>query len=209
MEKHSKSNKDPSMTRGKEKLVTRSDHEIDASERERRKKIKQLFGSLQAMLPHVPKQADKVTVVDETLNYIRTLEETLKDLQKKKLERLQSSSVVPNNSVVAEQVASIPSSPRRKGFQTWTSPNVVVNICGQEAQFSVCSSKNYCLFSTICCVLEKYKIEVVSAHISCDDGRRFYMFQAQVNRDSVKLPGALSAEETFKQAAEEIIRSLS
>ncbi|XP_028781133.1 transcription factor bHLH95-like [Neltuma alba] len=224
MDKHSNSNR-PSMTRGKEKRVTATGHEMDTIHRDRRKKIKTLFDSLQAMLPHVPKKADKVTVVDETLNYIRNLEETLKDLETKKKERLQSSvgsnvgnpSGTSREAFIAEQVASSsptpsPPSPHNNnsvGFQTWTSPNVVVNICGQDAQFSVCSYKNRCLFSSICCVLEKYKIEVLSSHISCDNSRRFYMFQAQVNRDSVQLPGAFSAEETFKQVAEEIIRCLS
>ncbi|XP_054786862.1 transcription factor bHLH95-like [Prosopis cineraria] len=165
----------PSPTRGKEKCVISSSDETDddTAEREKRKKINDLFGSLQAMLPHVPSQADKITVVDETLNYITTLEKTLENLQKTKMQRLLRSSV------------------------------------SNVGHPSVCSSKKWRLFTTICYVLEKYKIEVLFAHITCDNnGRRFYMFEAQVNRDSDQLPGALSAEETFKQAAEEIILCL-
>ncbi|XP_054786863.1 transcription factor bHLH95-like [Prosopis cineraria] len=210
-------------TRGKEKLVSSSGDEVDTAERERRRKINALFRGLKAMLPHVPSKADRIKVVDETLNYITTLEQTLENLEKKKMERSLRSSVSSNaghpsgtsrDAFMSEQVASSSSptpsaSPhgynKPVGFQTWTSPNLVVNICGKEAQFSVTSSKNWCPFSTICCVLEKYKIEVLSAHISCDNGRRFYMFQAQVSGDSDQVPGALSAEETFKQAAEEII----
>lgn len=153
-------------------------------------------------------QADKVKVVDETMSYIKTLEQTLKNLEKKKMERLQSSvSYVGNPSGTsrdtfkAKQEASSssptgPSTPHNNDnkpekviFQTWSSPNVVVNISGYEAQFNVCSSKNNRgLFTNICCVLHKYKIEVLSAHISRDSiDRRFYMIQAKVSNMCVSI----------------------
>lgn len=66
-------------------------------------------------------------------------------------------------------------------FQTWTSSNVILNICGDEAQISVCSPKRPGLLSTICYVLEKHKIEVVSAHIGSDCNRSIYMIQAHVS----------------------------
>ena len=66
-------------------------------------------------------------------------------------------------------------------FQTWTSSNVVLNICGDEAQISVCSPKRPGLLTAICYVLEKYKIEVVSAHIISDSNRSIYMIQAHVS----------------------------
>lgn len=67
-------------------------------------------------------------------------------------------------------------------FQTWTSSNVVLNICGDEAQISVCSPKRPGLLTTICYVLEKYKIDVVSAHIVSDNcNRSIYMIQAHVS----------------------------
>lgn len=66
-------------------------------------------------------------------------------------------------------------------IQTWTSSNVVLNICGNDAQFAVYASKRPGLFTTICCVLEKYKLEVLSAHISSDVDRSVYMIQAHVS----------------------------
>lgn len=65
-------------------------------------------------------------------------------------------------------------------FQTWTSSNVVLNICGEAAQISVCSSKKPGLLTTICYVLEKHRIEVVSAHITSDSNRSMYIIQARV-----------------------------
>ncbi|KAK4284581.1 hypothetical protein QN277_001393 [Acacia crassicarpa] len=219
-----KHNNDTSNTRGKEKGgVTNGTDVMDAAEKERRQKFKSLFAQLHAMLPHVPGQADKVTVVDETMNSIRILEQTLKDLEKKKLERLHSSiagspTATSKEAFISEHGASSSSilnshndqNPEVK-FQTWTSPNVAVNVSGQQAQFNVCSDKNNrCLFTKICSVLDKYKIDVLSAHISCDNNnRRFYMFQAQMSKDLNQPPTSLSAEETFKQAAAEIIQRLS
>lgn len=65
-------------------------------------------------------------------------------------------------------------------FETWTSSNVVLNICGEEAQISVCSSTKPGLLTTICYVLEKHRIEVVSAHITSDSNRSMYIIQARV-----------------------------
>ncbi|KAI9127512.1 hypothetical protein K1719_000505 [Acacia pycnantha] len=221
-----KHNNDTSNTRGKEKGgVTNSTDEMDTAEKERRQKIKSLFAQLHSMLPHVPPQANKVTVVDETMNYIRILEQTLKDLEQKKLQRLHSNvvgnpSATSREAFIAEHVAyssSSTSSPPQNNqnpevkFQTWTSPNVAVNISGQQAQFSVCSDKNNrCLFTSICSVLDKYEIDVLSVHISCDNNnRRFYMFQARVNKDLNQPAVASSAEEIFKQVAAEIIQCVS
>ncbi|KAA8545858.1 hypothetical protein F0562_020691 [Nyssa sinensis] len=114
--------------------------------------------------------SDKSTIVDEAVNYIKTLQNTLQKLQKQKLERLHglttvnydTSMVTPqklamdsreafladhgssssltiagtNNSSTSLSVSQFPTS-----FQTWTSPNVILNVCGKEAHISVCSPK--------------------------------------------------------------------
>ncbi|KAL3538864.1 hypothetical protein ACH5RR_002230 [Cinchona calisaya] len=67
-----------------------SDHEMHIwTERERRKKMRSMFSNLQALLPQLPSKADKSTIVDEAVNYIRSLQQTLQKLQKQKLEMLQ------------------------------------------------------------------------------------------------------------------------
>ncbi|KAF2321136.1 hypothetical protein GH714_034378 [Hevea brasiliensis] len=123
--------------------------------------------------------ADKSTIVDEAVNYIKTLQQTLQKLQKQKLERLQDQG--SNNLAIASTKPSnnVPSVARFPVlFQTWTSSNVVLNICGDEAQISICSSKKHCLFTTICYVLEKHNIEILSAHVSSDCNQSMYMIQA-------------------------------
>ncbi|KAK1578781.1 hypothetical protein Q3G72_033107 [Acer saccharum] len=63
-------------------------------------------------------------------------------------------------------------------FQTWLLLNVVVNVCGDDAQISVCSPRKPGLLSTIFYILEKYNLDVVSAHVTSDSYRRMYMIQA-------------------------------
>lgn len=167
-------------------------------------------------------QADKSTIVDEAVNYIKNLQQTLHKLQKQKLEKLQTATTAftyepttttpqrlvsydiqssreafladqgscstdlasattttpttTNHHVVVDPISTTSHSPVI--FQTWTSSNVVLNICGEEAHISVCSPKKPGLFSTICYILEKHKISVVSAHISTDSNRNMYMIQA-------------------------------
>ncbi|KAJ9159559.1 hypothetical protein P3X46_025062 [Hevea brasiliensis] len=212
-----------------------SDHEIHIwTERERRKKMRNMFANLHTLLPQLPPKADKSTIVDEAVNYIKTLQQTLQKLQKQKLERLQGATafsydptfslICPqkladsreafladqgsNNLAIASTKPSnnVPSVARFPVlFQTWTSSNVVLNICGDEAQISICSSKKHCLFTTICYVLEKHNIEILSAHVSSDCNQSMYMIQAHVNRTSDHFSEAMPVEEIYRQAAGEIM----
>ncbi|KAL5855539.1 hypothetical protein ACOSQ4_005341 [Xanthoceras sorbifolium] len=216
------------------------------TERERRKKMRNMFANLHALLPHLPSKADKSTIVDEAVNYIKTLQHTFQNLQRQKLERLEglatcsagpSTSTAPqkldlNNSreaFLADQVSSgnsstvveatninpsnalsVPPAPYPVSFRTWSSSNVVLSVCGHEAQISICSQKKPGLYSTICYVFEKHKIEMVSALFSSYYTRRTFMIQAKVNRVSDQSPEANNpAEEIFKQAASELISWIS
>ncbi|XP_027348315.1 transcription factor bHLH95 [Abrus precatorius] len=75
---------------GKHGKGRESDHEMHIwTERERRKKMRNMFASLHALLPQLPSKADKSTIVDEAVNYIRSLQKNLQQLEKQKQERLQ------------------------------------------------------------------------------------------------------------------------
>ncbi|KAF9602180.1 hypothetical protein IFM89_025480, partial [Coptis chinensis] len=213
-----------------------SDHEIHIwTERERRKKMRNMFSNLHALLPQLPPKADKSTIVDEAINYIKTLQLTLQKLQKQKLERMRGAAaidydpslmVTPNlltynssrEAYLAEQVSSmnlgmvanssnslqvVPSIPIC--FQTWSSPNVVLNVCGEDAQISVCAPKKSGLFTTIVCVLEKHKIDVVTAQISSDLYKNMYTIHAHATSVSDQFQQALPVEETFKLAVGEMM----
>jgi len=134
------------------------------------------------------------------MKHIKNLEEIKEKLEKKKQERLKSASPFGSESSVinsqwhpyesretflADQgtiVTSNPSNPMKQvGFQTWSSQNVVLNICGGEAQFCICATKKPGLMTTIALVLEKHKIDVISANIMCNANGNFYMIMAHVS----------------------------
>ncbi|KAM3220075.1 hypothetical protein T459_33053 [Capsicum annuum] len=93
-------------------------------------------------------------------------------------------------------------------FVTWSSHNVVLNVCGEEAHISVCCPKKPGLFTFICHVLEKNKIDIVSANVSSDQFRNLFMIQTHARGASgleQLIYGALSVEDMYKQAADEFI----
>ncbi|KAL7206507.1 hypothetical protein ACSBR2_019259 [Camellia fascicularis] len=212
-----------------------SDHEIHIwTERERRKKMRNMFSNLHALLSHLPPKADKSTIVDEAVTHIKSLQQTLQKLQRQKLERLhgltpmnfdgQSSIITPQKlpmdsreAFMANQVSSNNTNSNSSNallvslsqfpplFQTWTSPNVILNVCNDHAQISVCSMKKAGLFTAICYVLEKHKLDVVSAHVSSDQNRTMYTIQAHASIAPNQLPEAFPVEEIYKQAAGEIM----
>ncbi|KAF7840843.1 Transcription factor bHLH95 [Senna tora] len=65
-------------------------HEIHIlTERERRKKMKNYFTELHALVPHLPSKVDKATILEEAVKYIKNKESELQKLEKRKEERLQ------------------------------------------------------------------------------------------------------------------------
>ncbi|KAA8536207.1 hypothetical protein F0562_028685 [Nyssa sinensis] len=212
-----------------------SDHEIHIwTERERRKKMRNMFSNLHSLLPQLPPKADKSTIVDEAVNYIKTLQQTLQKLQKQKLERLHGVTNINYDTsiITSQQLArdssreafladqgsssnlaiigancsnSISVSRIPTAFQTWSSPNVILNVCGNEAHISVCSAKKPGLLTNICYVLDKHKLEVVSAHVSTDYSRSLYMIQAHASGVQDQFTKAFPVEEIYKQAAGEIM----
>ncbi|CAN6544327.1 unnamed protein product [Malus baccata var. baccata] len=215
------------------------DHEMHIlTERERRKKMRNMFANLHTLLPQLPAKADKSTIVDEAVSYVKTLQQTLQKLQKQKLERLQGVTTInldldpsintqdvafssreaflanhgssnlatasttptsnPSNSFSASHFASI-------SFQTWTSPNVVANICGEEAHISVCTPKKPSLFTAICFLLEKYNIGVISAQITSDSNRSMYMIHTHARGAPDQFFEVFPAVEIFRQAVAEIM----
>ncbi|CAL0310271.1 unnamed protein product [Lupinus luteus] len=199
----------------KEVKSSESGHEIHKRiKRERRQNTRNLFSNLHALLPHLPSKVNQITIVSEAISYIKSLEHTVQKLEKQKQERLHSiddhgssnnlpSAMVkgnPSNSTLS----SIPHEP--VNFQTLSCPSVVLNICGDEAKFFVCTSKKLDLMTNIALVLEKYKIEVKCANIWSKDGKHGVMILAAQNNmvPLDQFPKTTSVEDVYKQAAEEI-----
>ncbi|GAB4852206.1 hypothetical protein Ancab_016398 [Ancistrocladus abbreviatus] len=176
------------------------------TERQRRKRMRNMFSSLQGLIPHLPSKADKSTVIDEAIKYIKTLEQTLERLDKRKCSKmLRSANVIKDEPLACteqEQVAPTlnldlgsqqPSKPPLMAsshmfvasaayFQTYRlSSNVILSICGNDAQISVCSTKKPGLLASLCYVLHKFKLDVISAHISSDPHQITCMIHARVS----------------------------
>ena len=170
-------------------------------------------------------QVDKSTIVNEAVNYIKTLEHTLETLQKQRIEKLQNGMIVEYEvpllitsqteelKLKEEFLANKESSKNflmstktcqscliPPCFQTWSSPNVVLNLCGDDAQISVCSPRKPGLLATIFKILEKHKLNVVSAHISSDNCRSLYMIHAHVSeRNLNSKPYWFNESKTFNR----------
>ncbi|KAM7517054.1 hypothetical protein LguiA_006637 [Lonicera macranthoides] len=203
------------------------------TERQRRKKMRTMFSSLLSLFPHLPPKADKSTIVDEAIKCINTLQINLQQLQKQMLNKSAtiidldtplSSKRTPQEQVndgpssqefVANQLGppnmpqlfSLPVGPpvSQTCFLTWFSPNVVINMCGKDAQISVCCTRKPWVLATIFYILDKYKIEVVFAHICSNHYRSMYMIHAHVSGAPDRFSERFSVEETFQLAAGEVI----
>lgn len=167
-------------------------------------------------------QADKSTIVDEAVKYIKTLQHTHQTLEKQKFGKVQGATIVDQEKSIItslitspveavfdsreayladHQGSSVPKNlsmatnihhslqvpPPAASFQTWFSPNVVVNMCGDDAQISVCSPRKPGLLTTIFYILEKHNLDVVSAHVSSDRYRSMYMIHAHVSPTYINL----------------------
>ncbi|CAA0830937.1 Transcription factor bHLH95 [Striga hermonthica] len=190
-------------------------------ERERRKKMRDMFANLHALMPHLPPRADKATIVDEAVVFIQKLQQTLGALQTQKAQRLYGTAKLSpqtREAFLAEQVStsrgptasSNPPSPLFANgpvyFKTWTSPNVILSACGKDAQINICCPTKPCLPAAVCFVLDKYKIEVLSGQVSSGADRSMFMLQVRATGPLVQCSGSsLVVEEIFKQAAAELM----
>ncbi|TMW81252.1 hypothetical protein EJD97_010859, partial [Solanum chilense] len=168
------------------------------------------------------KMADKSKIVYEAANRILKLQNTFNKLKSQKLERLEENNIMlmssqkVGNSLekyagdqgsICNSKAITPTNHGPTGFMTCSSPNVILNVSGEDAHISVCCPKKPGLFTTICYVLEKHKIDIVSAQISSDQFRSMFMIQAHSKGESgvAQLSEGFTVEDMYKQAANEIM----
>lgn len=128
-------------------------------------------------------------MVDESVKHIKTLERTLHRLQKQKQQQEKqkkkmppaSFGPTPPTSVVSREVFVANQTVRNNNnglapvvsalevptsFQTWSAPNVVLSISGKDAFISICAMKKKSILPTIFQLLEEYRFEVITAHVS-------------------------------------------
>lgn len=144
---------------------------------------------------------DKSTIVQAAVNYIRHLQSDIQILHRQKIERLRLGGMA-DSTMVAMPVETLmesreafladqgppnvppPSFPvpvNPGSFQTWYSPNVVMNLSGGDAQINVCSVNKPGLVTIMLQILRKHNLYVLSAHLSADHHRCMYMIHIRVS----------------------------
>ncbi|KAK7319887.1 hypothetical protein RJT34_04615 [Clitoria ternatea] len=201
---------------GKDGRSRESDHEMHIwTERERRKKMRNMFATLHSLLPDLPPKADKSSIVDEAVSYIKNLQQTVEKLEKQKQERLLATDSCmlinsqwphPYEPFITDQGASDitpTTSDNKVTFRTWTSPNLVLNVCGDEAHFCIYAVKKPALLSTIAFLMHKHYLELTNCTISTIADGNAWMINAHVKRTSIA--DGIPLVESYKQAAGEIM----
>ncbi|XP_057787385.1 transcription factor bHLH95-like [Salvia miltiorrhiza] len=110
------------------------------TERERRKKMRDMFSNLHALLPHIPPKAEKWRIVDEAVKYISKLQQSVDQVERRR--------------ALGEGEI----------FKTWSFGNVILNVCGRDAHMSVCSIRKPGVLAAVCFMVEKNNLELLSAH---------------------------------------------
>ncbi|KAG6417503.1 hypothetical protein SASPL_119684 [Salvia splendens] len=215
--------------RGKKRAGNEIDeHELHIwTERERRRKMRDMFASLHALIPKLHPRVDKTTLVDEAVEHIKKMQKTLEKLEKQKEKKLKGGNInlascdIPGitsqsrEAFMADQ-ASTSQQPQppvthsgRASFTSWASTNVVLNVCGIDAHLSiVCSPTKTGMMAYLGLVMDNYNLDLVSAHISSDSILRNYMVHIRANgavQQQLAEGASFHVEETYKKVAAELM----
>jgi hypothetical protein len=77
------------------------------------------------------------------------------------------------------------------GFQTWSAPNVVLSISDEKAVINLCVPRHPRMLTVVMSVLNKHRIDVVTAHVVAEDARSMITIYTSVSSllDLDLLPG--------------------
>ena len=158
-------------------------------------------------------QVDKATLVGETINFIKTLEETKAQLEKKKVEQALAQQAAAEAAAVGASSLSVlrtahgmaalsdgwdpvppqqPAAPAAAaatgpvaGFQTWSTQNVVLSVLNEEAIINVCAPRQRGLLTMVVSVLSKHGIDVISVQVGADDAQSFFNIYTRVSTSTL------------------------
>ncbi|TVU29755.1 hypothetical protein EJB05_21339 [Eragrostis curvula] len=202
--------------------------ELDASDE---KVEEELYGDLSSFLPHVSEKARKVKIVKEAIRYIRYLECTAAQIENDlKQERAlaqqaggdpgaSSSSAPPQGPPEQQQIPQQPKKqqqpaaapPRRIVFRTFSATNVMVNMCNDDANITVCVPRRRDALTIVLSVLENHPIDVVTVQIASDEARTMFNVFTHVNPEAIQQLGgeAPASEDIYQLVLSEIAAGLS
>ncbi|XP_071715016.1 transcription factor bHLH95-like [Rutidosis leptorrhynchoides] len=194
------------------------------------KKLARMYDTLRAFLPQLSPKVGRIKLVDEVLDYIKSLEQTVENLERKKLEMVQGAFNCANANFTPPPSVSIASqnlgTNSRYGNKcttmdnlgtnsivfkslTSSSSNVVVHVCDSEAHINICCLKKPGLMSSVCHILVKNNLDVVTANISSDDANTIIVIHVRVDNNHINIPRELAGEvlyeEIYKKVANEIM----
>ncbi|CAA6668376.1 unnamed protein product [Spirodela intermedia] len=123
-----------------------------------------------------------IAIVDEAINFSRSLEETLKGVEEASQE--EDAPMEPREASMTVEVKGLTDeiyNPRsQQEYEIcWASPNAVVSVTGDHAQISICSARRPGLLLTVAHVLEKHNLAVVSQHVSSDQFKDLILMHVQ------------------------------
>ncbi|CAA7405221.1 unnamed protein product [Spirodela intermedia] len=123
-----------------------------------------------------------VAIVDEAINFSRSLEETLKGVEEASQE--EDAPMEPREASMTVEVKGLTDEiynprPQQEYEICWASPNAVVSVTGDHAQISICSARRPGLLLTVAHVLEKHNLAVVSQHVSSDQFKDLILMHVQ------------------------------
>uniref|UniRef100_A0A0D9VGV7 BHLH domain-containing protein n=1 Tax=Leersia perrieri TaxID=77586 RepID=A0A0D9VGV7_9ORYZ len=184
------------------------------AERERRRRIKKLFEELHALMPHLSPKADKVTIVGEAVSFVRSLEESLAELEKRKREK---DSLVARCALLAlgsgassswAPAAADPPAPLEApgGMRVWAGPRLVLNLFGDEQAFIGASlPRRPGVITMVLEVLDRHDIEVINMQISANESRSLVNFHTRLDREHGMFMETVTAQEIYLVALSEIM----
>ncbi|KAG8064491.1 hypothetical protein GUJ93_ZPchr0004g40014 [Zizania palustris] len=215
----------------KGKAFAEMEHQLHIwTERERRKKMKNTYSALHALIPHLPDKADKISIVEGTIGYIRTLEDVIKNLERLKMERacaqqgaaanfgeastqaarrLATEADMGNGLMNAplQAAAEVTAAPAT-ALQTWAAPNITLTMAGDvDAFINMCLPRKKASLTTVLFVLERNRIDVVTSTISSDQqGKTLFNIHVRINEASSHCTTKnLKPEAKYKLAVSELM----
>jgi hypothetical protein len=66
-------------------------------------------------------------------------------------------------------------------FHTWSTPNIMVNVIGNESFINVCVPRRSGVVTRVLCVLHKYHIDVITLNISSYENRSIFSIHTRVS----------------------------
>ncbi|GLJ40978.1 hypothetical protein SUGI_0848270 [Cryptomeria japonica] len=154
-------------------------------ERSRRKKMSCMFNNLSSLLPALHKKVDKISIINETVNYIKTLQGTLKDLQernsemeallkKSSLSKLEDSPQVCD-AQVPESALGVPS----PSFKILGS-----SVVGTHAFTSIWGSQQSGFLPRLFSILDANQLEMIDCTMNADGCNMLYTLHVMSKSNS-------------------------